>query len=73
MNAQTLINQATAAGFESYGSFNEGGLQHEILTATEGAYDGEVVDIYYDYHTGAVDSFEVSSQFKDQQPLFKFN
>jgi len=68
---QQLLNIADKAGFKSYGSFNEG-LQHEILTCTKGKYSGEVIDIYWDYKTGKVDNIEYSTQFKGQEPTFKF-
>lgn len=48
-NINSLIVQATKAGFDSYGSFNEGDYQHEILTCIKGKYSGEVVDIYYNF------------------------
>lgn len=69
---QSIINQAIKAGFEVYGSFNEG-LQHEILTCTKGEYSGEVIDLYWDYKTGKVHTIDYSSQFKGQSPKFKFN
>lgn len=69
---QSLIQVADAAGFEQYGSFNEGELQHEILTCTKGERSGEVIDIYWYYRTGVVSSTEVSAQFKGQVPTFKF-
>jgi len=71
-NINDFIATAAKSGFESYGSFNEGDLQHDILTCTKGKYDGEVIDLYYNYHTGEVSNIEYSSQFKGQQPAFKF-
>ena len=67
---QTIINAANKAGFTEYGSFNEGELQHDILTCTKGKYSGEVIDIYYFYETGKVTSALVSTQFKGQEPMF---
>jgi hypothetical protein len=71
-NVQILINAAFKAGFEIYGSFNEG-EQHEILTCTKGKYSGEVIDIYYNWLSGQVSKVEYSTQFKGQEPTFKFN
>ena len=71
MTFQEIITKADNAGFEFYGSFAEGELQHEILTCTKGRYNGEVLDIYYDYKKGDVHVVEVTSQFKGQEPKFK--
>jgi hypothetical protein len=71
-NVNQLIATAAKSGFEVYGSFNEGELQHEILTCTKGKFDGEVIDLYYDYNTGDVAKVEYSTQFKGQQPTFSF-
>lgn len=68
---QDLLNVAAKAGFETYGSFNEG-LQHEILTCTKGKYDGEVLDIWWNYKTGLVHTVDYSTQFKGQMPTFNF-
>lgn len=68
-----LLNQAYKAKFETYGSFNEGDEQHDILTCTKGKYDGEVIDIYYNYYTGEVNRTEISTQFKGQTATFQFN
>ena len=73
MNINTLTHTALKPGFENYGSFNEGELQHDILTCTKGKYSGEVIDLYYDYYTGEVSNIEYSTQFKGQLPTFKFN
>ncbi len=71
-SVQSLLNLAAKAGFEVYGSFNEG-LQHEILTCTKGKYSGETIDIYWDYKTGAVHTIDHATQFRGQVPMFKFN
>lgn len=68
---QDALNSAYKAGFEGYASFNEG-LQHEILTCTKGEYDGEVIDIYWVYDTGEVHTIDYSTQFKGQEPKFRF-
>lgn len=68
---QDLLNTAYKAGFEMYGSFNEG-LQHEILTCTKGKYSGEVIDIWWNYTTGQVHTIDYSTQFPNQSPSFKF-
>ncbi len=76
MTTQTvsqLISKAEKSGFQSYGSFNEGDdIQHDILTCTCGKFNGEVIDLYYDFYTGAVSKIEITSQFTGQQPTFKF-
>ena len=69
---QTLLNSAHKFGFEQYGSFNEGELQHDILTCTKGKFDGEVIDIYYNYKNGLVNKIEYSTQFIGQEANFKF-
>lgn len=69
--ANQLFQLAEKAGFQFYGSFNEG-LQHDIMTCMKGKYDGEVIDIYYDYITGDVKNVEYSTQFNGQLPTFKF-
>lgn len=70
MNINQIATQLHAAGFELYNSFNEG-LQHEIYTCTKGQYNGEVVDVYYNYRTGAVHGVDYSAQFKNQAPIFR--
>lgn len=70
MKINSIITTANKNGFESYGSFNEGDEQHEILTCTKGKYDGEVIDIYYDFNTGEVFRSEVSTQFANQIPTY---
>ena len=70
-NIQDLLNTASKAGFKLYASFNEG-LQHEILTCTNGKYSGEVIDIYWNYKTGLVHTVDYSTQFKGQDPTFTF-
>lgn len=71
-NINQLIATAAKAGFDSYGSFNEGEFQHEILTCTKGKYSGEVIDLYYDFYTGNLNKVEYSTQFVGQLPTFKF-
>lgn len=66
-----VIAAATKAGFNVYGSFNEDGQQHEILTCTKGKFNGEVIDIYYNWNSGEVSQVEHSTQFKGQEPLFR--
>lgn len=67
-----LTEIANNQGFELYGSFNEG-LQHDIFTCLKGKYDGEVIDIYWDYNTGEIKSIDYSTQTKGQKPMFTFN
>ena len=68
----SLIATATKAGFESYGSFNEGELQHDILTCTKGKYSGEVIDLYYFYSNGFINEIQYSTQFHGQPSTFRF-
>jgi len=72
-NINQLLAVASKNGFNSYGSFNEGELQHDTLTCLKGRYNGEVIDIYYDYNTGSVTSVEYSTQFKGQESTFRFD
>lgn len=58
-------------GFELYGSFNEG-LQHDIWTCLKGKYDGEVIDIYWNYKTGEVHTVDYSCQLPNQKSTFTF-
>lgn len=71
MTILQVFAQAVPVGFESYATFNERELDHEILTCTKGQYNGEVIDVYYDL-SGTVTKIEQSTQFKGQQPTFKF-
>lgn len=70
-NIQDLLNLAAKAGFDSYASFNEG-LQHDILLCNKGEYDGEVIDIYWNWETGKIHTIDHSCQFKGQTPKIKF-
>jgi len=70
MKIQEFINTANKSKFNEYGSFNEGGLQHDILTCLEGKYSGEVIDIYYNWDSGEISKVEYSTQFKGQCPFF---
>jgi len=70
MTYQEIILKSSKAKFENYGSFNEGELQHDILTCTKGKHDGEVIDIYYNFYSGVVKSAEVSTQFINQLPTY---
>lgn len=45
-------------------------IMHEIFTCVYGCYDGEVVDLFFDYFTGEIVNIEYSTQFKWQQPKF---
>lgn len=68
----TLIGKAIKAGFEEYGNFNEGEYQHCILTAAKGGdYDGETIDIYYNFYSGEVDRVEYGTQFPENHPHYK--
>jgi len=69
-NINDILQKTSKAGFEEYGSFNEGEYQHDILTCIKGDYDGEVIDIYYNYQNGAVKKIEYSCQFPNQLNKF---
>lgn len=70
-NINKLISAAEKAGFEVYGSFNEGeDVQHDILTCTNGQYSGEVIDVYYGFYTGDVSKVEQSCQFPATHPHY---
>lgn len=73
-NINQLIALAAKSGFDTYGSFKEEDFQHDILTCTKGKYDGQVIDLYYDYYTGNVAKVEYSTQFRVDviQPVFCF-
>ena len=71
-NINTLVAVAEKNGFEFYGSFNEDGLQHDILTCLKGKFNGEVIDLYYNYRTGEVSQIAHSTQFNGQQAIFSF-
>jgi hypothetical protein len=70
INIQDALKKAGDAKFEHYASFNEG-LQHEILTCTQGKHSGEVIDIYWNYKTGIIHTVDYSAQFKGQLPTFR--
>lgn len=79
-NINQLVATASNAGFQAYSSVpdtdncaDEVRIQHDILTCLSGVHSGEVIDIYYDYDNGFVRHVEYSTQFKGQNPLFRFN
>jgi hypothetical protein len=39
---------------------------HDVYTCTKGAFDGEVVDIHYDFNNGIIHDLSCSSQFHTQ-------
>lgn len=83
MNDNRLINMTIASansiaaksGFESYLDVRHeenSKWRHEILTCTKGKYSGETIDIIYDDRTGEVIEIIYDTQFKGQEPTFKF-
>lgn len=65
-----LIRQATKAGFESYGNYRteEDHIQYESMTCTKGEFDGEVIEIHYEYNSGEVTRVEQYCQFPENHP-----
>lgn len=77
-NINSLATFISKSGFELYGSFNEDSagdeikVQHDTYTCNKGKFSGDVIDVYYNYHTGQVHHKEVCSQFTGSQPVFSF-
>jgi len=66
---------AAKSGFESYFDSRHQDVpawRVETLTCTKGKYSGEVIDITYEDHTGIIVDVVYSTQFKGQEPTFKF-
>lgn len=67
---------AAKAGFQSYSDFAHEdikGWRVETLTCIKGKYSGEVLDITYEDNTGIIVDVVYSTQFKGQEPTFKFS
>jgi hypothetical protein len=73
-NFNTLMSEAQKSGFEVYSSYAmpDSSINLDIFTCRKGKYDGEVIDIYYNWKTGEVTQVLYSTQFKNQLPTFKF-
>jgi hypothetical protein len=69
MKIQELINVALCNGFEQYSdcqhpdTFEYPGANCLIMTCMKGKFDGEVLDVVYDWHTGQIISKSIYSQF----------
>lgn len=66
---------AAKSGFELYSDFRNREYptrRTATLTCTKGKYSGEVLDIQYMDSTGIVMDVVYSTQFKGQEPKFKF-
>lgn len=77
-NLKSLAPFIEKLGFQLYGSFNEDtdqdevDIQHETYTCTRGKYNGDVIDVYYDYNTGKIFHKEICSQFRGVAPVLSF-
>lgn len=75
----SLEMKAIKAGFESYSDVSHPdrvefqNVNISTLTCKKGKYNGEVVEIWYNYYTGVVVYSSVYSQFKDESPKFIIN
>lgn len=70
-NYQTISNLLESKKFDLYLSIkslkhDERNILHDIYTCTNGAFNGEVVDIYYNFENDEIKRIEVSSQFHTQ-------
>ena len=57
-----------AKGFDLYLStkslkHEQRNILHDIYTCTQGVFNGEVVDIHYNFETGIIHDLAISSQF----------
>ena len=70
MTIQELINKAEKNGFEIYldcphpDLFEHPKTNCIILTCINGKYDGQVIDGFYNYHTGIVTKVSMYSQHR---------
>lgn len=77
MNIQQLISKAMNSNFEQYMDCpHPDRIEHPhtnclIMTCVKGEYDGEVIDVLWDYKTGEILSASVYSQFKGIDAKFK--
>lgn len=56
MHIDKLQAICNSAGFEDYGDFEteEREIRNSIMTCIKGEFSGEVIEIYYNYHTGGI-------------------
>ena len=77
-NIATLSKQAYASGFEDYSNcahpdkVEYPNTNIATFTCTKEKYNGEVIDIWYDYLSGDVSYTSIYSQFKGVTANFKF-
>lgn len=67
-NVNNLSNLLESKRFDLYLStkslkHEERNILHDIYTCTEGVFNGEVVDVHYNFETGLIHDVAVSSQF----------
>jgi hypothetical protein len=73
-----LINQAYKNGFQQYSDFAHPdkyeypNINIITFTCTKDIFNGEVIDIWYNYFTGAVLKVDTYSQFNNEAAKFKF-
>ena len=74
MKYSEISRKLESANFDLYLSTSDNPdspeIMHEIFTCLSGRYDGEVVDLFFNWFTGDVVNIEYSAQFQGQQPKF---
>jgi len=79
MKIQNLIKKANQNNFQDYSDcphpdrVEYPNINCLIMTCNKGDYDGEVIDVLYNYTTGIIISASVYSQFYGVQSKFKLN
>ena len=71
MTINDAIKLALFDGFKEYSSIQFGGQQIDTLTCLSGIYDGDVIEIFWDYDSGEISEIEISNQF-GETPKFKY-
>ena len=78
MNINQIIKELEKNGFQSYGdfshpdSFEYKGINQCYFTCLSGKYDGDVVELWYNWQTGEITKKSTYSQFYNCEPKFKF-
>lgn len=76
-NVKNIERKALAAGFEHYSDFAHPdkiefpNVNILTLTATKGSYNGDVLDVWYNYRNGEIINISIYSQFPNQKAKFK--
>lgn len=70
-NLATLYVLLESKGFDLYLStksiqYDERNILHDIYTCTKGAFNGEVIDIHYNFENNEIKQIGVSSQFHNE-------